>query len=950
MFCKKGLGDLMIIDKFLDYFFENCVTAGVSLIKKHNIDKSDRQIIEEYANRYFYQTFASLTLAEEFDFQPLQEFISRELDLSIALSFHLPHTFDRQRMRDSVYLNAYACAKADTLEKKKLVYQYMNMLFSILENFYLPHTENMILSNHTVDEMRQILTKAQVELSEVLASIQNKLEQITANIEYKNSFMEMIDRMKPKAYNNVPFHYLNPSIRFFGREAEMEELDVFRADDRQVLFCILTGGGGAGKSRLMFEYTKSREYQVDWKFVFLTAEQGKQMSLFHEFYFDKNLFLIIDYAGSQVQGISDFLYAICQCIEDCLPPKLRIVLIERQGIIYDDYGCEQIPYWLENMLGYGDRKMKLEEIAYHFVDKPYGYLMNLHQLPKEMMWKMIRHYAGERSAAWEDDVCKHIVDKANNISKLTGATPLSVLLIEDFLLNVSPMYDMEYQELFDSAIKKWEMSWQQTLCENNSELFQAVELLLIYSTATGRISLEDTLPSYYQQALDYLMSMETDSMISLITGINGSDQFDGYINPVEPDLIGEYYFMEYIRRRRFRKKELVEILQPLWDAINFDEFLCRCYDDFYFLDRFQFLFEHNAKFLISDSVTQSNSYYIFLCNMTQKPYNKYLLEAMETLTKFVNENPENDTAVITFFGMFHNIQKTYYDHSDSSEEVPKIFYLFYQQANQLRDRYLDDENKMMVYSGCVSQLARKVCAEDPDFSLRLIEELVSISVHHEHSYLIAEFALKAVGCYYQYHTGRVFLKFLPFVLQTYCNLIEHTSMQELIQIIFELNGRAIAQLANLEKKAEDLKDIFPFIEGAGFTYYLQGEEMWARMDRDDFRDPQFLQANFGDELAFVSYLSDFFDALERGNIIHAEKLICCMDNSFKRDSDCPFPVYAYAVALFSLSNAQNLPGAAAAIKRLGKEVVQFPQIPDLYFLLGFSLTNQAKKLAAQSVS
>ena len=164
MFCKKGLGDLMIIDKFLDYFFENCVTAGVSLIKKHNIDKSDRQIIEEYANRYFYQTFASLTLAEEFDFQPLQEFISRELDLSIALSFHLPHTFDRQRMRDSVYLNAYACAKADTLEKKKLVYQYMNMLFSILENFYLPHTENMILSNHTVDEMRQILTKAQVEL------------------------------------------------------------------------------------------------------------------------------------------------------------------------------------------------------------------------------------------------------------------------------------------------------------------------------------------------------------------------------------------------------------------------------------------------------------------------------------------------------------------------------------------------------------------------------------------------------------------------------------------------------------------------------------------------------------------------------------------------------------------------------------------------------------------
>ena len=116
--------------------------------------------------------------------------------------------------------------------------------------------------------------------------------------------------------------------------------------------------------------------------------------------------MIIDYAGSQAQEISDCLYKLCQCTADCLPPKLRIVLIERQGVIYDDQGLEQMPYWLERVMG--------------------------------------------------------------------------------------------YQGLFDNVIKKCEMSWLQTLCGNNSELFQAVELLLIYSTATDRFSLEDTLPSYYQ--------------------------------------------------------------------------------------------------------------------------------------------------------------------------------------------------------------------------------------------------------------------------------------------------------------------------------------------------------------------------------------------------------------------------------------------------------------------
>lgn len=334
--------------------------------------------------------------------------------------------------------------------------------------------------------------------------------------------------------------------------------------------------------------------------------------------------------------------------------------------------------------------------------------------------------------------------------------------------------------------------------------------------------------------------------------------------------------------------------------------------------------------------------------MATNPDNEYLIEAIVTLTSLANKNPESETAILIFFCMFNNIQKTYFDNVDSGK-VPKLFYILYQEANQLRDRYLDDENKMMTYSGGVSKLAIKTSAEDPDFSLKLIEELVSISIHHEQSCEIAEFALKAIAYYSQYNNGRVFLRFLPFVLQTCCKLVDQTDMQKLIEAIFEINGRAIAQLATLQRQSEKLEDIFPFIEGDGFIYYMQGEEMRVRMDRDDFSNPQFLQANFRGELAFVQYLLEFFDALECGNIIRAEKLIECMDNDIKRDSDCPFLVYAYGVVLFSLSNAQSLPGAATSIERLGKEVVQFPQITDLFFLLGFSLMNQAKKLTVQSI-
>ena len=98
------------------------------------------------------------------------------------------------------------------MEKQKLVYQYMKMLFAVLETFYLERTENILIFNHTIDEMRQILEEVQGELSEEIKSVRTQIAQIGAKIEYKNSFMEMIDRTKQKAYNRVPFHYLNPAI------------------------------------------------------------------------------------------------------------------------------------------------------------------------------------------------------------------------------------------------------------------------------------------------------------------------------------------------------------------------------------------------------------------------------------------------------------------------------------------------------------------------------------------------------------------------------------------------------------------------------------------------------------------------------------------------------------------------------------------------------------------
>ena len=940
----------MVIEQFIDFFFNNCVNVGISMFDRHCARKSEREAVKEYADRYFHQIFVKLALSEAFDFQPLHEFILRELERSIALSFYLPRAFERKRLRESIYLNAYAYAGADTTAKQKLVYQYMNMLFSVLETFYMDRTDNILIANHTIDEMKHILDEVQGELSETLKSVQAQLKQVMDKMEYKNSFMEMIDRIKPKDYNSVPFHYLNPAICFHGRETEMAALDAFRKDDRQILFFVLTGSGGAGKSRLIFEYAKSREYQIEWEFTYLAGEQVRRLSSFHEFYFIKKLFLIIDYAGSQAEEIGDWLYEICQCRVDCLPPKLRVVLIERQGVLYDDNGSALLPQWVDRLLGCGEREIRLKEIAYHFSGESFGYLMELQELPDETLWRIIRNYAGKCGGEWGDNSCEYILKRAREVSKLSGLTPLTVLLVEDFVLDAAATNNMEYQELFGNAIEKWEMSWKRTLCDNDPELFQAVELLLIFSTAVGRISITDSLSSCYQQALDYLLEQEADSVVAIICGLNGSDRFDGHINPLEPDLIGEFYFLEYLRRRRFQKKELAELLPPLWEHGTFAEFLDRCYDDFSSLSRFQFLFVHNGHFIIPDSINEgADSLCLFLFYMACKPDNRHFGEAVMALTELAVRNPENKTAALTLFGMFNNLQKRYFDGSDT-QEVPELFWFLYQQASRLRDRYLDDENKMMAYTSAVFILSQHVAVKEPDSALRLLKELFYIQMHHKYNSWISANVIKAICCYCKEgRREREYQDFFPYVLRTCGNMANQNEGDiKLLEHVLKFSIGVMARLRyqNCQNKEEEI--CLPLMEGDGFMFYSQDNELLARLEWDDFHNPKFLQANFGADHALVQLLTECFEALERREISRAKQLVHDMDRCVKREPSNPFPAFAYAVALFSLSNAQELPEAAETIIALREESVRNPEITDIFALFQASLTNQAEKLTRQS--
>ncbi|MGB7433507.1 MAG: ATP-binding protein [Ahrensia sp.] len=148
---------------------------------------------------------------------------------------------------------------------------------------------------------------------------------------------------KPPVFTYIPsdlppsaetrFSFRNPSIPFTARENELATLTDFLEDDAAFSWMTVTGGGGAGKSKLLLEFC--RHHTVGWKAGFILGQRQS-----YNFSSDRaeswkpvlpHLF-VIDYAIAEseiARGLMGYLARAAT-----LPQKTRVILIERADDAY----------------------------------------------------------------------------------------------------------------------------------------------------------------------------------------------------------------------------------------------------------------------------------------------------------------------------------------------------------------------------------------------------------------------------------------------------------------------------------------------------------------------------------------------------------------------------------------------------------------------------------------
>ncbi|MGI6462051.1 MAG: hypothetical protein ACOX04_00245 [Candidatus Scatomorpha sp.] len=672
-------------------------------------DRKERaQLIEKLKDefaRYFKERYEHLSRPEEFDIYSLQEYLLKNLYTSVSLCFTADTSAKRSFFKDCLIETSYNIAGAYTKAKKQLVFAYVDSLLEIIKNDFLSKfkAEDLFLVNQQTEEI----------ISALESYTKNNREKLETYIKYRGSFAEYIDSIKPLSTSKIYLHYLNPEIGFVRRDVQFKLLDGFLNDSASLLSLAVTGYGGIGKSRLMYEYIRDLRYNLEWKAVMLDRSQvDKLHGNFIEWYYPKNLLVVIDYAAEKPKEIGEWIRAILQ--SKSRPPKMRIVMLERQGLTEINKQIRR-PHWYQQ-ISEASGKL-LSDIQYQHGNGFY----ELPRFNKEEMLRVMDRLPGGESEELTLDEKESIYNKILGFSKEYKDerfnTPLIALLLTDAYIHecdkdIENLQRLNPQHLMSYVTKRNRDSWERAFTgfENKEGLVNSLERLMVYATATGDCDLTNPPLSLFDDAQLLFDRMQSDEVEHLIALSARDDQQYLQLEPLKPDIIGEYFVLNYINKHRHSNKckTMVAVCWEKTDEFLF--FLGRCTRS-YLGDFTHLIFGEQAiLFHGADALAQAE----ILLGMTATPNIKHCQTAVEHIENLYQKHRESLFAELFAWGLFNLSAE-----QDKLQALQKT-------ADKLKTVYDKWPGNQKVALACAYGLVNLSAKQDEPQALQTIDKIKNI--------------------------------------------------------------------------------------------------------------------------------------------------------------------------------------------------------------------------------
>lgn len=466
----------------------------------------------------------------------------------------------------------------DTLPIESLAIYLIKNIEKGIQNSHELTSLTTYLSVQETKEMLRGMTSVVSQFENTLHDMKFMLEDM---VPAASKFEMALREMRPISdyASPDPLHYLNRKIGFHGRADEFQWLDQFRSLPENLLYTVVQGCTGMGKSRLMYEYINSRSKEEDWLFYFLNDHMTESVLSFPSWECSGNLFLVADYAGKYSETIGKWIRRLAESKRPVY--KMRIVLLERLGVQADAEMPIPAP-WIQNFYGDMHQAERLKEVEYQWL-----YLL---PLDKRELFDIMDDYAagvlqkGPLTNEDKERIFTYVTTELE--SKPSRQSTLFVLLAADAFLCRGSIKDWDMCLLAKDYVDRMLEHWNEALCRRDEKLYDSLLRVVVFATASGGVDLGEQELVFLKEDLERIFDVkECRSILQ-----NASGLYNETILPIQPDYIGEFVFLKYLEGL-FPGRKRHDFLDALYDCpVDFMNFFIKCMDDFFGSDMFGKLF------------------------------------------------------------------------------------------------------------------------------------------------------------------------------------------------------------------------------------------------------------------------------------------------------------------------------------------------------------------------
>lgn len=339
------------------------------------------------------------------------------------------------------------------------------------------------------------------------------------------------------------FHYKSGAVSFHGRREELEQLRTFCGqEDVAFRWWAVTGAGGAGKSRLVYEFGREME-RASWNVLWLNSAHMDHLDTLP---ISTKTLVVVDYAQAYLRPLGHWMEQLAQ------RPRLvpvRLLLLERDGETLDSSS------WGSGLRAEVGRATLVRRSCWR---EPF---LQLFPLQEEELLRIMTDFAATVGKNLPEVKGQQLLDTLKTTDPELRR-PLYAMFLTDAWVNGEEPEQWGQKVVLDYVLKReneyFEGKTKETI-GNIPRLKKKLDKLRLVATIWDGITLEQVAQEYpklweaFQQQAERVDCVESEEDLLRQVGLLLGTELDG----LKPDLLGEYFVLQHLN-----EPEVLQLLFP----------------------------------------------------------------------------------------------------------------------------------------------------------------------------------------------------------------------------------------------------------------------------------------------------------------------------------------------------------------------------------------------------